>query len=439
LRYCLILLIVCCFSSNAQALGFSQRATLDNGLEIIVIPNTKVPAVTHTLWYKAGSIDEPQGQSGIAHFLEHLMFKGTPNVPKGEFSSRIAKLGGSDNAFTSHDYTGYYQNIPKEHLATVMELESDRMQHIAFTQEDVLRERNVILEERRMRIENNPQGLFTEQLKASLFLHHPYHNPLIGWMHEMETLSLKNASDWFHRYYAPNNAVLIVSGDITMDELLPLAKQYYGPIQSRIIPPRIHTTEPPARAERIVMMHDPKIVHDELYRYYQAPTQTYGDTQHAYALTVLSYLLAGSQTSTLYQQLVVDQQYAASVSSNYDDIGIGPSIFAFRAIVQGHNSINDIEAVLDDTIEHVKSTPFSQTDIERATNALAAEAIYARENLKGLAFIYGQTILSGLDQSYVENWEHNITSVTAEDIMAAANHVFVPQSSVTGYLMKEEE
>lgn len=417
----------------------SEQFTLSNGLRVVVIPNTKAPAVSHTILYKAGAIDETPGKSGLAHFLEHLMFKGTVAFPAGTFSPTVSQAGGDDNAFTTFDYTGYYENISKDKLELVMRMEADRMQNLIFSEADVQKEREVILEERRSRIDNSPQNQLQEQLAASLYLNHPYHRPLIGWLHEMEQLSLEDANHWYHNYYKPNNAILVVSGDVTASELKPLAEKYYGAIPKGNIPARTIPQEPPAIVARHISLTDNRVANNEFYRYYLAPSQLSGETKHAYALTVLASLMGAGQTSRLYQTLVQDKKLATNASSYYDDISMGLSSFVVHAVAKPGKSLDSVESAMDEVVHSFITTPVSDADLMRVKKSLVADAIYAQEDLKTLAYMYGQALASGLSTDYVEEWQDHINNVTATDVQEAAKYVFNPSASVTGYLQKTQE
>ena len=278
-------------SQSAEAKTFNAETfTLENGLQVVVLPNHRAPVVTHMIWYKFGAADEKPGESGVAHFLEHLMFKGTPKVPDGKFSTTIKKLGGTDNAFTSHDYTGYYQNVPREHLAKAMEMESDRMMNLVLKEEQIASEREVIIEERRQRVDNTPQAKFQEQLMTALFVNHPYSTPIIGWLHEMKELTREEVLSYYNIWYAPNNAILIVSGDVTAAELKPLAEKYYGALPVREVPQRLRPRPAPIVAEHQIIMQDPRIGQPSASKHYRVP-------HGREAMEVLAQILGGSSTA----------------------------------------------------------------------------------------------------------------------------------------------
>ncbi len=430
----LIALFTLAFPNYSSAFE-SQKFKLSNGMEVVLIPNSKVAAVSHMVWYRAGASDEILGKSGIAHFLEHLMFKGTKDVGKGQFSKIIAKAGGNENAFTSDDYTAYFQNISKDKLELVMKLESDRMRNLIFDNDELLKERQVILEERSTRIDNDPLALLKEQMSSALYLNHPYGKPLIGWRHEMEKLSLDDAKSWYKTYYAPNNAVLIVSGDIKKEELQPLAEKYYGSLKPENIPTRRIIYEPEQIAERQVIYHSEKVTKPEWMRYYLAPSQNTKMKEHCYALILLSHILGNGETSRLYTNLVVNKKIAASVGSSYDDMSLGDSIFSLYALPSEGKTLDDVQNSIDAEIEKIKQSGVTEEEVTRAKNLLVAQTIYDREDLRTLAYFYGESMVNGLGTEYVEHWVNNIKNVTPAQIKAAANFVLDMKKSVTGRLL----
>lgn len=422
----------------ATAAGFkSESFTLSNGMQVIVIPNNKVAAVSHMVFYKVGSVDEVPGKSGLAHFLEHLMFKGTTKYPDGEFSKKVSKAGGNDNAFTTYDYTGYYQNISIDKLEMVMDMESDRMQNLIIKNDAVLKERDVIIEERNTRTDNNPSTLLSEQMMAALYLNHHYGIPVIGWKHEMQELNTTDALNFYLKYYRPNNAVLIVSGDINAEKLKPLAEKYYGVIKAGDTVTRINIMEPPAIAERSVILHDEKVKQPGYTRYYLAPGINSDGKEHIYALQVLDRILGGSITGRLYQELVVNQKAAASVSSDYDELSLGNSEFIIHAIPAGDISPETIATMINKEVAKILTNGVTSDELERAKKAMTAEAIYSMEDLKTLAYIYGRAVLTGAGTEYVEKWQENIAKVSVNDIKSAALYVLKPEKSVSGILYPE--
>lgn len=437
-----LLICVGVLPAHAATLKY-DTFTLSNGMDVAVIENHKVPAVSHMVWYRTGSSDDPQGKSGIAHFLEHLMFKGTPTVPAGEFSKIIARHGGRENAFTSYDYTAYYQKLAKAHLPLAMEMEADRMRNLVLDEETVATERDVILEERRMRIDNRPASLLAEQMRAALFLHHPYGTPNIGWQHEIKGLNRDDALKAYRAHYAPKNAVLIVIGDITADELRPLAEKYYGSIPSGERAEHLWITEPEPRAARQVTLRHANVNQPQWSRYYLAPSQftekeTPKEARHSYPLLLLSEILGGGETSRLYRALVMEQKIATSASSSYDDIALGPSIFALSATPAKGKTPQQVQQAVMEQIERLQNEPIGKEELAQAKTQLKAGALYAMEGLQVMGYIAGQLIISGEGLEYFNNWDRNIDAVTAEQIQEAARAVLQDKRSVTGILLPEE-
>lgn len=413
----------------------AQSFQLSNGMEVVLAPNHRVPAVSHTLWLRVGAADDPAGKSGLAHYLEHLIFKGTPTHPEGDYERIISERGGQFNAFTGADFTGYYVNIAKEHLPLVMELEADRMQHLKAPEDSFAREREVIIEERRARIENSPGALLDEQLRASLFRHHPYRIPIIGWMHEMKELQADDAKRFYTTNYNIPNMILVVSGDITRDELQPLAEKYYGTIKPVTLPARHWTDEPPQNAARSVTLRHVQVRQPRLTRYYSAPSYVYGDTKQALPLEVLSYWFGGGKTSLLYRTLVVEKRMADAASASYTGLTRGPSLFSISVTPADGTSMEAIEAEIATLISKVSNETIDDESLKRAKTLMKADAIYARDGLQTVAQILGYLRALGLDLTYFTEWTRHVDTITADQVRDAAKHVLLPENSVTGYLL----
>lgn len=410
-------------------------AELDNGMQVVVIENDRAPVVTHMVWYRVGAADEPTGKSGIAHFLEHLMFKGTETRAPGEFSEIIASVGGRENAFTAQDYTGYFQTVAPQHLETMMELEADRMTNLVLTDEIIEPERRVILEERLSRTENSPSALLSEQVRAATYLNHPYRLPIIGWKHEIETLTREDLEAFYEAWYAPNNAVLVVSGDVDAQEVMRLARTYYGPIPRRELPPRIRPSEPPQRAPREVVLEDPRVEQPSWSRRYLAPSYTSGETEHAYALEVLSEIIGGGTTARIYRSIVVEAELAASAGAWYAPGALDLTTFGFWFSPRPGVAIEDVEAAIDAQIAELLENGVTEDELERAQRRLIDSAIFARDSVSGPARVFGAAMASGQTAADVEDWPDRIRGVTVEDINAAARAVFNTNSSTTGVLL----
>ena len=427
--------------------------TLKNGMDVVVIPDHRAPIVTHMVWYRVGSADEPRGSSGIAHFLEHLMFKRTKKLKDGEFSRIVAKNGGRHNAFTSYDYTGYYQNVASDRLELMMQLEADRMANLVLRPDDIATERDVIIEERRMRTENNPSALLGEQMMAALYLHHPYGTPVIGWMREMQGLDFDSVLEFYAAHYTPSNAILIVAGDVEAGKVRKLARKYYGKIKGQAVEARVRTVEPPPVAARQVVLTDPRVRQPAWQRIYIAPSyhrdgQDGGEDAPgaAEALDVLSELLGGSPTSRLYRRLVLDAELATEAGSwytgdAYDQGRFG--IYAYpvpeanpdlvRASLEGIE--REVDAILADLVEN----GVGEEELERTKSKLVADAIYARDSISAMAQIFGRALTTGQSVEDVIAWPDRIRAVTAKQVRDVAARVLAARRSVTGLLLPEVE
>jgi zinc protease len=413
--------------------------TLDNGLEVVVIEDHRAPVVTQMLWYRAGSADETPGVSGVAHFLEHLLFKGTKTMAPGEFSATVARNGGSDNAFTSYDYTAYFQRIAADRLELIMRMESDRMTNLQLDEADILTERNVIIEERNQRVENSPGALFREQKNAMQYLNHRYGVPIIGWRHEMEGLDLDAALDYYRTFYAPNNAILIVAGDVTPEDVRQLAATYYGPIPNNPdLPERARPQEPPQLAERRITMRDARVSQPYVTRSYLAPERDSGDQQKAAALTLLADILGGGQTSHLAERLQFQTQTAVQVGASYSGLSLDDTTFDLFVMPAPGTTLEQAEAAMDDALITFLETGVDAEQLERIKMQIRASETYARDDAGGLAQRYGQALTQGLTVADVQAWPEILEATTAEEIMQAAREVLDRTQSVTGWLMAPE-
>lgn len=422
----------------AQAGLFNpQTFRLDNGMDVVVIPDHRAPVVMQMVWYKVGAADEPVGKSGIAHFLEHLMFKGTKKIAPGDFSKIVARNGGRDNAFTSLDYTAYFQMVARDRLELVMELESDRMANLQLRDENVLPERQVILEERSSRTDNDPGALLSEQVSAAQYLAHPYGIPVIGWRHEMEQLKTEDALAFYRAHYTPANAILVVAGDVTAEELKPLAEKYYGAIPKRPDVPRVRPQEPPQLAERRVTLRDPSVRQPSWNRSYLAPSRSAGAKQHAVPLQVLADILGGGSTSRLYRTLVVEKQLAAGAGAYYSGVSLDKTRFSLYGAPAPGVDVADIEAAVDDVLADVLKTGVTEEEVKRSINGMLAGAVYARDSLRTAARVFGAALTSGLTVAEIEAWPDRVAQVTVEQVNAAARYVLDRKRSVTGILLPD--
>jgi zinc protease len=412
--------------------------TLANGLEVVVVPDHRVPVVTHMIWYKVGSADEPQGRSGIAHFLEHLMFKGTAKNPAGRFSQMLATVGGQENAFTSTDYTAFYQRIAPEHLPAVMAFEADRMTDLVLTDDNVLPERDVVLEEWNMRVANSPEARLGEQMTAALYVNHPYHKPVIGWHDEIEKLTREDALAFYRRFYTPNNAVVVVAGDVTEDAIRTLAEKTYGAVKPRAdAGPRMRPQEPEPTAIRQVTLADPRVGQPSLERSYLAPCYRTAKPGEAEALDLLANILGAGSTGRLYRTLVVEQGIATNADAFYSGTALDSTRFGFSANPQPNVSLQQLETALDAVLAEVAEKGVTAEELARAKTRMVADAVYAQDNQETLARWYGAALTTGATVEQVTSWPDRIRAVSADDVRDAARKWLQKQRSVTGYLVKE--
>src|SRR5882724_315809 len=422
-HFLLLALSLAMFTQTIQTLKASPAVNrvsefkLANGLQVVVVPDHRAPVVTHYVWYRVGSADEPPGVSGIAHFLEHLMFKSTDKIESGSFSKTIARLGGQDNAFTSHDVTGYYQRIAKDRLKTVMEMEADRMVNLKLTEKEVATEREVIIEERRSRTENSPSSILSEQMSAALYQNHPYRIPIIGWMHEMAKLSREDALAFYKRFYAPNNAIVVVAGDVTVDEVKTLAEAAYGALRPNPdIKTRQRPQEPPHRAARRLELKDPRAGNASVRRFYLAPSIPTAAPGEAEALYLLMKIAANGATSRLYQKLVSEEKIASSAGGWYSGTGIDSGSIAVYAVAASDVDLDKVEASIDRVLHELREKPVTADELDRAKKAFIAEFVYESDSQSALARRYAEGLLLGQTIEQVNSWPAAIAKVTSEDI-----------------------
>jgi zinc protease len=428
--------------ARAQTTVTSERPatfTLGNGMQVVVIPDHRTPVVTQMIWYKVGSADETPGKSGLAHFLEHLMFKGTAKHPAGEFSQTVLRIGGNENAFTSTDYTGYFQRVPRDQLAKMMEFEADRMTGLVLKDENVLPERDVVLEEFNMRVANNPEARLSEQVMAALYLNHPYGRPVIGWRQEIEKLDREDALAFYRRFYAPNNATLVIAGDVDSNEIRPLAERSFGQVapQPAISAHRMRPQEPLPAAPRTVTLSDPRVEQTGVRRYYLVPSATTAAAGESPALDVLAQLMGGGSNSYLYRALVMDRPLAVSAGASYQGTALDDTQFTISVSPKPGVEFAAVEQAVDGVIAEVAQNAVRAEDLERVKTQLIAEAIYAQDNQASLARWYGAALTTGLSVDDVRSWPDRIRAVTAEQIRAAAQKWLDKNRSVTGYLIKD--
>ncbi|CAN5666028.1 pitrilysin family protein [soil metagenome] len=426
--------------SGAAADDTVTTFTLANGLEAVVIEDHRAPVVTQMVWYNVGAADDPPGQSGIAHYLEHLMFKGTENLGEGEFSRIVRGNGGEDNAFTSYDYTGYFQRIAADRLDLVMSMEADRMANLGFPGSAARSELDVVIEERRQVVENRPGTVFNEQRRAVQYLNHPYGRPVIGWMHEIEALTPDHAMAFYAAHYAPNNAMLIVAGAVTPDEVEALAETHYGPIPANdAIAVRARTAEPAHIAARRVEYRDARVQNPYVIRTYLAEPRRSGAQGEAAALRVLAELLGGGITSALARDMQVDDDFALDAGAFYADTALDLTSFGVYVTPNPGIGLADAEARMDAVIARFMAEGPDAAQLERIKTRLLADEVYARDNLQRRAREFGGALTAGLAVEDVLAWPDALQAVTEADVMTAAEAVFRPEASVTGWLLGTED
>jgi zinc protease len=420
----------------AAAQPLAETFTLNNGMQVVVIPDHRAAVVTHMVWYRVGSADEPDGQAGIAHFLEHLMFKGTTKYPPGAFSRLIRENGGEDNAFTTKDYTAFFQHIAKDRLGLMMDLEADRMQNLVLKDENVLPELKVVEEERRERTDNDPSSILGEQIDAVQYLVHPYRKPVIGWVTEVPNLTREEAIAFYKAHYTPANAVLVVSGDVTLDEVKKLAEEHYGKLANTFdVKPRVRAKEPDPIAPRRVTVTDARAASPIVQRSYLSVSYATADKREAEALDVLAEALGGGATSRLYRKLVVDKRIASYTGAWYSGDGLDSGTFGVYGSPIPGGKVEPVEAEIDAVLEDVKANGLTADELKRTKATLIANSIYARDNQGTQARNYGTALTTGMTVSDVLEWPDRVEAVTLDDVKKAAAKALDIRRSVTGVLL----
>ena len=417
----------------------SETFTLANGLQVVVLPSRRAPIVTQVLVYKVGSADETFGQTGVAHFLEHMMFKGTAILGPAEFSRTVARNGGRDNAFTSFDITGYHQTLAADRLELVMRMEADRMVNLRILDSELRPERQVVLEERRMRVDNVPAELLDEAVRERLFGHHkPYAMPTVGYVDDLNKLTVDDLSAFYRRFYAPNNAVLILAGDTTAAAVRKLAERYYGPIPSRRVEPRRRPAEGGSDLPQRVVRADARVAEPRWNRDFLAPSYRLSESRHAYALQVLSRLFGGSEISRLSRALVADGKIALSASAGYTASNLGLSNFEISVHPARGRSVAEIEAAVGAEMKRLLDGEIGAEEVERTQNQLLATAIYSQDSLASGPRLYGRMLATGGSIAEIDDWPQKIAAVRPADVVAAARHVWRDEVSVTSLLTPAE-
>ena len=423
-----------CAPARAQETHVFQFA-LQNGMQVVVVPDHRAPVVTQMLWFRVGGTDDPPGLGGLAHFFEHMMFRGTPTVKGDQFAQTVARNGGEDNAFTTHDYTAFYEQIAKDRLPIVMGLEADRMANLDLSDPNVNTERNVVLEERRMRVDNDPQALLREQMEAALFMSHPYGRPVIGWPEEVRRIGRKEAQDFYDHHYAPNNAILVVSGDVSREDVRTAAEAAYSKVPARPLIPRSEFAQPQRLGPTRISIARPDVKVPLFMRIYRTVSYPEAKPGEAEGLETLAQLLGGDATSILYRELVVKRKIATAAGASYSGYARDDGEFSVYALPRPGVKLEQIEQVIDSILGAYTKAPPHAGDLQRAKTQLVASAIYQRDSQYELAAAYGQALAIGLTTDDVDQWPGRIRAVTLAAVLDAAQHDLLLKESVTGYLM----
>jgi len=432
-RSALAALMLVCVSISVRAETVAQR-TLPNGLNMLVKEDHRSPVIVTMVWYRAGSMDEVSSTTGVAHMLEHMMFKGTKSVPAGEFSRTIARAGGRENAFTSHDYTAYYQQLHNSKLSLALELEADRMSNLNFAQDEFAREMNVVMEERRSRTDDNPHAQVHEQMMATVYMAHPYRTPIIGWMNDLQNMQLADARAWYEKWYTPNNATLVVAGDVKPDDVFKLGEKYFGALPSRTPPARKVQTEPPqAGIKRIIVKAQAELPYVAMA--YHAPSLR--DVEHdwePYALAVLSGILDGSDASRLNRELVRKMRVADSANANYDMLNRGPALFFLDGVPAAGKTVQDVEAALREQIRLLVTEGVSNDELMRVKAQVTAAQVYARDSVYYQAMRIGMLQTIGLPYDSSDLQVRKLQQVTAEQVRDVARKYLVDDNLTVAVL-----
>lgn len=440
LAVALVIAAVPAFAGARQDGWKAADFTLDNGMEVVVVPDHRAPIVTQMVWYKAGSADEPPGKSGIAHFFEHLMFKATTNHAAGEYDRAVAAIGGRNNAFTSYDYTCFHVTVTPQALEEMMAYEADRMRNLILTDETVATERDVIMEERRARVDNSPDALLEEEVNATLWQNQPYRIPIIGWMQEIEKLNRADAREFYDRYYAPNNAVLVVSGDVTAETVKALAERTFGKVaRGPELPARLRPVEPEQNTSRTVTLTDARVGVPSFSMEWVVPSYRTAAPGEAEALDLLAEILGGGVHSRLYQELVVKKGIAASAGASFQGRMLDDTSFVVYGAPRGEARLADVEAGVMGQVRRIVRDGVTEAELEAAKDRFVRAMIFARDRPDSMAEVYGSTLATGGTVRDVEEWPDLIRKVTADEVKAAAARYLVMSRSVTGYLLPQAQ
>lgn len=423
-----------------------QSFKLDNGMQVLVVPDTRAPVVTHSVWYKVGAMDEKVGKTGLAHMTEHLMFKGTSKYPMGTMDKIVQRRGGVQNAFTSYDFTAYYQKVPVTELEQMMDLESDRMDGLKLTDAIFQPERKVVAEERKLTTDSSPNDKFFEQVMRRHYAHHTYGHPVIGWGADIQGYTFTDAIDWYKTHYAPNNATMILVGNVTADSVKPLVEKYYGRLKTvTSVPPRVVAVEPVRDSQLIYIKLDPAVQVTGWHTMYRAPSQFQGVAGAAVAkgdatgLWVLSEILGGGATSRLYQELVVKQQLADGASANYDAVRAGETTFDISVQPKDTVSADKISPAVQKVVDELLAKGVTKEEFERARVSIKADEIYARDDPFTSMYRLGMWVNAGGDVAHFNDWQDELDALTVEDVNALAKKYLKVESSTLAVLAGKQK
>ena len=424
--------ILCCFPIISLAADI-QEFSLKNGLKLIVQEDHRSPVVVSQIWYRAGALDEVNGKTGVAHLLEHMMFKGTKKIPAGQFSRLVAAAGGKENAFTGQDYTCYFQQLEKSHLPLSFKLESDRMANLNITDEEFAKEIKVVMEERRWRTEDKPQSKVNEQFQSVAYYAHPYARPVVGWMNDLEHMTAADAREWYNNWYAPNNATIVVVGDVKAQDVYKLATQYFGKLKPHALPARKPQTEPPQIGERRLVVKAPGKL-PFLMMGFHAPTlvglestsKTPEQEWEPYALEVLGGVLSGNDSARLNQKLVRETSIAVDVGAGFDATARGrEALFALSGTPSEGKTVAELEAALIAQIELIKTGGVTQQELNRVKAAVIATDVYQRDSMFYQGMQIGQLVTMGYDWHMLKTYPDKLKAITSEQVQAVAKKYLV--------------
>ena len=410
------------------------EATLDNGLTVLVLEDRRAPVVANMVWYRVGSADEYSGVTGISHMLEHMMFRGSEQYEPGEFARIVSRLGGRQNAFTGRDYTGYFQIIGRDHWETVMAMEAERMQHLKLQEDEFQPERNVVVEERRLRVEDQPNSLLREQFMATAFLNHPYGQPVVGWMTDIQAYTLADLQHWYERYYSPGNAVVVVVGDVDAERVIQAAREHFGAIPAGDLPETKPRSETPQKGERRITVAAPAELPYLLMGWKTPVLNTVDDPVDVYALMVAAGILDSGEASRFAREIVRGEELAGATSARYSPFSRLDDLFLIAAVPTAATDVEALEAALLEQVERLKEEPVSDSELERVQARVIASEVYQRDSVRSQAFQLGMLQTIGVGWQEGDRFVERVRAVTAEDVRRVVREYLVPERRTVGIL-----